>query len=168
VLRINGKTMADWPKSRYGSSLGPYLISHPVFTPSFKVLSHSDEAQIPFGVVRLEFRGEQAVFGAIMPRGNLATDPRVMEGYTIARQNCFRCHNRGAQGGQMAGRSWQILAMWASTEPLYFARYVKNPRATDPKNRMPGNPQYDAETIDVLRRYFVSFAPPERDGASQR
>jgi hypothetical protein len=167
VLRINGQTQADWPESRYGQSLGPYLISHPAFTPSFKVLSHSDEAQIPFGVVRLEFRAEQSVFGAIRPRGNFTSDSPVMEGYLIARQNCFRCHNMGEQGGQMAGRSWQILAMWASTEPLYFARYVKDPRETDPKNRMPGNPQYDAETIDALRRYFASFGPPPRDGASQ-
>ena len=158
VLRINGRTIPGWPKSRYGRSLGPYLISHPVFAPSFRVLSHSDEPQIPFGVVRLEFRGEQAVFGAIMPRTRFASDSPVMQGYIIARQNCFRCHNMGQQGGQMAGRSWQTLAMWASTEPAYFVRYVENPQAVDSKNRMPGSPQYDAATIDALRRYFASFA----------
>ncbi len=167
VLRINGKTLPDWPKSGSGRSLGPYLISHPAFTPAFKVLSHTDEAQIPFGVVRLEFRGEQAVFGAIMPRGNAGASPQVMDGYRIAKQNCFRCHNMGAQGGQMAGRSWLILAMWASTEPGYFARYVKNPQAVDSKSRMPGNPDYDAATIDAIRRYFASFAPPGRNGGRQ-
>ena len=165
VLRINGKTMADWPKSRYGRSLGPYLISHPTFTPSFRVLSHTDEPQIPFGVVRIEFRGEQTVFGAIRPRGEFAEGSPEIDGYRIAQQNCYRCHNMGAQGGQMAGRSWQILAMWASTEPEFFRRYVKNPKTIDSKNRMPGNPDYDAATIDALRRYFASFAPPGSYGA---
>ena len=58
-FKINGKTEDKWPKTKYGGSLGPYLISHPVFTPSFKVLSHTDEPQIPFGVTRIEFREEQ-------------------------------------------------------------------------------------------------------------
>jgi hypothetical protein len=52
VLKINGHARDQWPPSVYGGSLGPYLISHPTFTPSFTVLSHKDEAQIPFGVTR--------------------------------------------------------------------------------------------------------------------
>ncbi len=47
--------------------MGPYMISHPKFTPSFKILSHPEEAQIPWGVVRLEFRNEKAVFSANYP-----------------------------------------------------------------------------------------------------
>jgi mono/diheme cytochrome c family protein len=159
VLKINGKTEANWPKSPEGGSLGPYLISSPAFTPSFKVLSHTDEPQIPFGVTRIEFRNEQTVFGAIAPRGNYGANSPVMNGYRIAQQNCFRCHNMGSEGGQMAGRTWQILAMWASTEPDYFRRYVKNPQSIDAKNRMPAFPQYDAGTIEALRQYFASFAP---------
>ncbi len=158
VLKINGKTEDDWPKSIHNGPLGPYLISHPSFTPSFKVLSHTDEPQIPFGVTRLEFRDEATVLGSIAPRGNYPANSPVMNGYRIAQQNCFRCHNMGAEGGQMAGRSWQILGMWATTEPQYFMRYVKNPQSIDPKDRMPANPQYDAETIDALRQYFASFA----------
>jgi len=158
VLRIDGKTQDKWPKSEYGGSLGPYLISHPSFTPSFKVLSHTDEAQIPFGVTRIEFRDERVVFGAIAPPGRYPPNSPVVAGYRIAQQNCFRCHNMGAEGGQMSGRSWQTLAMWASSEPQYFTRYVKNPRAIDPKNHMPGFPQYDAETLEALRQYFSTFA----------
>jgi hypothetical protein len=157
VLKINGKTEDDWPKSVHNGPLGPYLISHPSFTPSFKVLSHTDEPQIPFGVTRIEFRDEATVLGAIAPRGNYPANSPVMNGYRIAQQNCFRCHNMGVEGGQMAGRNWQILAMWATTEPQYFARYVKNPQSVDPKDRMPPNPQYDAATIDALRQYFASF-----------
>ena len=164
VLKINGKTQANWPKAHGGGSLGPYLISSPKFTPAFKILSHTDEPQIPFGVTRVEFRDENAVLGSIAPRGHLPVNSPVMNGYLIAQQNCFRCHNMGSQGGQMAGRSWPILAMWALTEPDYFRRYVKNPQSVDPKNRMPSFPNYDAETIEALRRYFASFAPTANSG----
>jgi Cytochrome C oxidase, cbb3-type, subunit III len=167
VLKINGKTEANWPKSEHGGSLGPYLISNPRFTPSFKILSHTDEPQIPFGVTRIEFRDEQTVLGSIAPHGRYAANSPIIEGYRIAEQNCFRCHNMGVEGGQMAGRSWQILAMWAATEPQYFARYVKNPQAIDPKNRMPGNPQYDATTIEALRQYFASFAAAGKSGGGE-
>jgi mono/diheme cytochrome c family protein len=167
VLKINGKTEANWPMSEYGGSLGPYLISHPAFTPSFKVLSHTDEAQIPFGVTRIEFRAEQTVLGSIAPRARYTSDSPVMQGYRIAQQNCFRCHNMGAEGGQMAGRSWQVLGMWAATEPNYFARYVKNPKSIDSKNRMPGFPNYDAATIEALRQYFATFAATGKSGGSR-
>lgn len=158
VLKIDGKAEDKWPKSKYGSSLGPYMISHPSFTPSFKVLSHTDEPQIPFGVTRIEFRDERVVLGSIAPPGRYPPNSPVIAGYRIAQQNCFRCHNMGAEGGQMSGRSWQTLGMWASTEPDYFTRYVKNPKSIDPKNHMPGFPQYDVATIDALRQYFSVFA----------
>jgi len=167
VLKINGKTEANWPRSEYGGSLGPYLISNPTFTPSFRVLSHTDEAQIPFGVTRIEFRDEQTVLGSIAPRGRYPSDSPVMQGYRIAQQNCFRCHNMGAEGGQMAGRSWQVLGMWAATEPQYFTRYVKNPKAFDAKNKMPGFPNYDAATIEALRQYFATFAASGKNGGSR-
>ena len=51
VLTVNGKPEQDWPKAHDGAGLGPYLIANPGFIPSFKVLAHSDEAQIPFQVV---------------------------------------------------------------------------------------------------------------------
>jgi len=158
VLKIDGKLQDKWPKSEYGTSLGPYLISHPSFIPSFRVLSHTDEPQIPFGVTRIEFRDERVVFGAIAPPGHYAPNSPVVAGYRIAQQNCFRCHNMGAEGGQMSGRNWQTLAMWASSEPEYFSRYVKNPRSVDPKNHMPAFPEYDAATIEALRLYFATFA----------
>jgi hypothetical protein len=167
VLRINGKTESGWPKAEHNGSLGPYLISHPKYTPSFKILSHTDEPQIPFGVTRIEFRDESTVLGSIAPRGNYPANSPVMNGYRIAQQNCFRCHNMGTEGGQLSGHSWQIIAMWASTEPQYFSRFVKNPQSIDPKERMPGNPQYDAATIDALRQYFAPFADPGKKGGAQ-
>ncbi len=73
VLTVNGKSQESWPKAENGGELGPYVVANPSFTPSFKVLSHNDEAQIPFQVVRLDFRNESEVFGPIAPRGNFAS-----------------------------------------------------------------------------------------------
>ena len=105
VLTINGQPPSGWPRSPegQGDDMGPYMISHPHFTPSFKIFSHTDEPQIPWGVVRIELRDENAVFGAILPRGPQAAAPTVTAGYRIAQQNCFRCHNKGREGGQKSG-----------------------------------------------------------------
>src|ERR1700733_12393767 len=70
VLKVNGQAQDGWPKTHDGGELGPYVVSNPDFVPSFKVLAHSDEAQIPFRVVRLAFRDEREVFGAIAPQGD--------------------------------------------------------------------------------------------------
>jgi mono/diheme cytochrome c family protein len=159
VLKINGQPPAGWPKDAegHGESMGPYMISHSKFTPSFKILSHADEAQIPWGVVRIEFRKEKAVFGGIAPRGPHAREPAVHAGYRIAQQNCFRCHNKGAEGGQKSGRPWLVLSAWATASPEYFSAYVRNPQANNPHAQMPGNPGYDEATIHALRAYFQTF-----------
>lgn len=161
VLTVNGKAQEGWPKTHDGGELGPYVIANPSFTPSFKVLSHSDEAQIPFQVVRLDFRSETQVFGPIMPHGAFAPGSPVMDGYRIAQQNCYRCHNMGAEGGQMASIPWPVLGAMAKTSPDFFARYVRTPQAVNPQSRMAPSPQYDDDTIAALRAYFATFAPGE-------
>ncbi len=163
VLRVNGEPPSRWPKDpeTHRQNMGPYMISHPKFTPSFKVFSHFEEAQIPWGVVRLEFRDEKAVFGAIAPRGPRAADAPVQAGYRIAQQNCFRCHNAGAEGGQKSGRPWLVLAAWASSAPDFFADYVRDPRKRNAHTEMPGNPGYDTPTIAALRDYFATFVSAE-------
>jgi mono/diheme cytochrome c family protein len=160
VLTVNGKSPDEWSKDPdgLGFSMGPYLISHAKFTPAFKILSHSDEPQIPWGVVRLEFRNEQKVLGAIVPRGPHARNPEVQNGYHIAEQNCFRCHNIGAEGGTKAGRPWLVLATWASAAPDHFTAYVRNPKAKNPRAEMPGNPNYDDATLNALVAYFRTFS----------
>jgi mono/diheme cytochrome c family protein len=161
VLTINGKPPAAWPKNAEGhsSDMGPYMISHPTFTPSSKILSKRDEPQIPWGVVRIEFRHEKAVFDAIVPRGPHAAEPAVQSGYRIARQNCFRCHNMGREGGQKSGYPWPVLSAWAIASPDHFAAYVHNPQAGNPHSQMPGNPDYDAATVQALIAYFQTFSP---------
>ena len=164
VLKINGQPPSGWPKDveGHGLSMGPYMISHPKFTPAFKILAHADEAQIPWRVVQLDFRDAKTVFGAIAPRAPHANEPAVQAGYRIAQQNCFRCHNMGAEGGHKAGRPWLVLSAWASASPEYFAAYVRNPQSKNPRAQMPGNPAYDDATLAALRAYFQTFAASEK------
>jgi mono/diheme cytochrome c family protein len=164
VLEVNGQGPAGWPKAAEdsGSRMGPYMISNPRFTPSFRILSHTDEAQIPWGVVRIEFREEKLVLGAIEPRGVRAQDRRVRDGFRIAQQNCFRCHNTGSEGGQKSGISWQALGAFAAKAPGEFAAYIRDPHAKNPRAQMPGNPAYDDATLNTLTAYFSTFSPPEK------
>jgi mono/diheme cytochrome c family protein len=160
VLEVNGQPPSGWPKAAedHVSDMGPYMISNPKFTPSFKILSHSDEAQIPWGVVRLEFADEKAVFGSIEPRGPHASDPAVQSGFRIAKQNCFRCHNAAGEGGQKSGRPWEMLGGRAAASPKEFGAYIRSPLARNPRAQMPGNPEYDDATLAALTAYFRAFS----------
>jgi mono/diheme cytochrome c family protein len=164
VLSVNGKPPSGWPKDAegHGSEMGPYMISHSRFTPGFTILAHHDEPQIPWGVVRLEFRHAKTVFGAIAPHGPRAAEPEVQNGYRIAQQNCFRCHNMGEEGGHKAGRPWPVLSAWAAASPEYFTAYVRNPQASNPRAQMPGNHGYDDATVRALIAYFQTFSSPEQ------
>lgn len=166
VLRINGEQRNQWPAAESGGSMGPYLISHPEFKPSFTVLSHEDEPQIPYGVTRLEFRRETDVFGAIRPPGNGTADSQVGQGYIIARQDCFRCHNMGKEGGTMAGRSWLQLAAMANSDGDRFRRIIHDPASVSSGAKMPGQPGYNRATLDALTAYFKTFA--NRDDGADR
>jgi hypothetical protein len=157
VLRMNGQLRDHWPKSEYGGPMGPYLISHALFKPSFKVLSHEDEPQIPFGVTRIEFRRESAVFGVIRPPGEWPENSQVGQGFIIARQDCFRCHNMDAQGGTMAGRSWITLAASARSDSAKFKRIIRDPKSVTPDAKMPAHADYDDATLDALTAYFKAF-----------
>lgn len=162
VLRINGQLRDHWPKSKTGGSLGPYLISHPFFKPAFKVLSQEDEPQIPYGVTRLELRRESVVFASIRPPGDWSSKSPVGQGYAIARQDCFRCHNMGAEGGTMAGRSWLQLATEARTNDVRFRQTIRNPTSVMPGAKGPAHPGYDDATMDALTAYFKIFAVARR------
>ena len=158
VLRIDGKERDRWPRSTSGDAMGPYLISHPEFTPAFKVLSHADEPQIPYGIMRLEFRKDAQVFGPIRPRGKWGKDSPVGQGFIIARQDCFRCHHSGAVGGTMARRSWLELAATAQQDPVKFRGIIRDPRSVNPAAKMPAQPGYDNATLNALTAYFRTFA----------
>jgi hypothetical protein len=163
VLRMNAQERDRWPPSENGGSFGPYLISHPFFKPAFKVLSHEDEPQIPYGVTRIEFRQESVVFGAIRPRGKWLADSPVARGYVIARQDCFRCHNMGAEGGTMAGSSWRKLGELARSDPRRFGVIIRDPKSINPAAKMPGQSGYDDATLDALTAYFKTFSSAGSD-----
>jgi mono/diheme cytochrome c family protein len=158
VLTINGLPPQQWPHSHYGDVMAPYLVAYADYRPSFRILSHSDQPQVPYAVTRIEFRDQRSTFAAITPPGTYPADSPILQGFAIAKQNCFRCHNNGTAGGTMAHHPWQVLAAWAAYQPDYFTRYVKNPNAFRSDARMPGNPQYDPATLEALRRYFATFA----------
>jgi mono/diheme cytochrome c family protein len=162
VLRINGQLRDHWPQSENGGPLGPYLISHPFFKPAFKILSHEDEPQIPFGVTRIEVRQEAAVFGASRTTGKWPPNSQVAQGYVIARQDCFRCHNMRAEGGTMAGSSWLKLAELANDEGKKFRQTIRDPASVTPGAKMPAQPGYDDATLDALTAYFKTFATAGR------
>ena len=153
VLKINGEEPPGWPKSLEGSGseMGPYLISHVRFTPSFKTLGNDEEAQIPWGVVRLDFRNEEETFGDIAPRGAKAEEPEVQDGYRIARQNCLRCHGPKSYGRLKGQLSWAGIAFFVDSSPREFETYV--PQSA----QMPGNPEYNEATVQALLAYFRTF-----------
>ena len=159
VLKINGQLPEHWPKDAEGLGLdmGPYLVSHAHFRPTFTLLSHEDQPQIPWGVIRLEFRNEAMLLGAIAPSARYSGDASVQTGYRIAQQNCFRCHNAGAEGGLQAHHPWLVLAAWATASPEHFARYIRSPKSENPNAQMHPNPNYDDATLQALTAYFRSF-----------
>ena len=157
VLRIDGQLRNHWPPSENGGPLGPYLISHPFFKPAFKILSHEDEPQIPYGVTRIEVHRESVVFGAIRPSGKWPPDSQVGQGYMIARQDCFRCHNMGAEGGTMAGRSWLRLGEVAEEDGPRFRQTIRNPTSVSNDAKMPAHADYDDATLNALAAYFRTF-----------
>ena len=163
VLRIDGQLRNHWPPSENGGPLGPYLISHPFFKPAFKILSHEDEPQIPYGVTRIEVHRESVVFGAIRPSGKWPPDSQVGQGYMIARQDCFRCHNMSSEGGTMAGSSWLRLAALANNDGKKFRQTIRNPASVTPGAKMPAQPGYNDATLDALTAYFKTFATAGRN-----
>jgi mono/diheme cytochrome c family protein len=162
VLRIGGQEPAKWPKGPKGENYGPWLISHPSFSPAFHVLAHKDEAQIPYGVIGLRFLDEAAVLKELRPPGAASAASPAMQGYRIALQNCLRCHREGDIGGTKSPFGWPQMALIAQGNPSAFGKYIVRPNSVNPEANMPANPDYDAATIAALTAYFRSFAPGEK------
>jgi hypothetical protein len=158
VLRINGKPPALSSRTSDGGIYGPYLISHDAFTPRGRVLGHEEESQIPNGVLELRFLKEDIVLKAIQPHGIFAADSPEMQGYEIARQSCFRCHNAGSYGGHKAGRSWYSLAKIAKADPTFFSAYTRNPQSQDSAATMPADNTLDDKALAAITAYFQTFA----------
>jgi mono/diheme cytochrome c family protein len=161
VTELGGAPLRESKDDDYG----PYMIAHRNFKPTFKILAHEDEPQVPWGVVHLEFRDEATVLGAIAPRGAHAGDAALQDGFKIAQQNCFRCHNNGAEGGLKSGVGWTVLAALAANSPDFFTVYVRDPKSKNPNTRMAASPKYDSPTMAALIAYFLTFAPAAQEGS---
>ena len=161
VLHIGGQPPAQWPKGPDGENYGPYLISHAHFTPAFHVLAQADEAQIPYGVVGLEFFDQAAVLKELKPPGATSAASPAMLGSRIAEMNCLRCHRDGDIGGTKSPFGWPQMALIAQGNPTAFGKYILRPNSINPEANMPANPDFDAATIAALTAYYRSFAPPE-------
>ena len=108
--------------------------------------------------MRIELRTEAEVFGAIRPGAAWREDEQVQQGYIIARQDCFRCHNMGVEGGTMAGRSWIKLAEMANADGARFRKIVHDPSSVTAGAKMPAHADYDDATLNALTAYFKTFA----------
>jgi mono/diheme cytochrome c family protein len=157
VTALNGTPLRNSGDDDYG----PYMIAHVNFKMVAKAPALNDEPQIPWGVVRLQFRDEESVFGAIAPRGTHAGDEAVQDGFKIAQQNCFRCHNNDAEGGLKSRVTWTVLGAMAANSPDFFTEYVRDPQAKNPKTQMAASPEYDDATMRALIAYFRTFAAEE-------
>ena len=167
-LKVEGHDPDQWAEQRHQRSTGRYFITHEDFRPSFNILKHADEPQVPTGVMRLDFSTEAALSAAIAPRAG-STGRQVEDGFVIARQNCLRCHNAGAYGGRKAGVEWPVLSMLAGQQSSFFEKYVRDPKSVAPGARMPGNPEYDDATLHALTEYFRSVGddtPGKESGAA--
>ena len=100
-LKIEGVSAAAWARRTGEYDPSPYFITYAHFVPSFRVLTHDDEAQVPSNIIRLNVTTIRATFDRLRPDPDSA---EAEEGFTIAKQNCLRCHFLGASGGTKSGR----------------------------------------------------------------
>lgn len=158
ALKIDGLPVKAWVAKSHNEDLGEYLVTHAFFKSSFKVLSQEETPQVPVDIVRLDFSSTQLVFGAIAPRGDDGSSSQVMDGYRIARQHCYRCHNMGSYGGTKAKITWQRVGAYAAS-PSAFEAFLRNPSTIDHRAATKSNSAFDDAAIRALQAYFQAFAP---------
>ena len=158
ALKIDGLPVETWVARTQNDDPGTYFVTHADFIPSFSVLSFQEIPKTPTKVIRLEFGTAQQVYAAIAPHKKDASNLQVIEGFRIAQQHCYRCHNMGSYGGTKAGRSWHTLGNYAASSPSTFERYIRNPKSVDPNSAMTPNPMLDEPTAKALQAYFQTFA----------
>lgn len=161
VLSIDGLSPHEWAVQHKTYDPGPYFIAYEHFAPHFRVLAHDDRPLEPDQIAKLLFSTKAVIYAGIEPKGSndpAQFDSPVISGFRIARQNCFRCHNSGDYGGTQAGLSFKKLGKIAASRPEYFAAWVRDPQAIDPKSKMPANKSYDKATLEAITRYFATIS----------
>jgi mono/diheme cytochrome c family protein len=158
ALKIDGLPVETWVAHTRNDDPGTYFITHADFTPYFSVSSFQEIPKIPAKITRLEFGTAQQAYGAIAPHKKDASNLQVIEGFRIAQQHCYRCHNIGSYGGTKAGKSWQTLGNYAVSSPTTFERYLRDPNSVDAKSTMTCEPQVGEPAAKALQAYFQTFA----------
>jgi mono/diheme cytochrome c family protein len=155
ALTIDNQLPERWAAAHKAYDPGPYFITYTHFHPAFRVLAHDDYAQVPANITTVDFTTQKAVFTPLLPRWS--EDSAVGRGFTIAKQNCLRCHSAGSSGGTKSRFSWGDLAQIARANPRGFARYILNPKSMNPAATMPPNSKYDSATLAALTAYFAAL-----------
>lgn len=60
-----------------------------------------------------------------------------------------------------SGVTWAVLGALAANSSEFFAAYVRDPKAKNPKTQMAASPEYDDATMRALIAYFRTFTPTE-------
>jgi hypothetical protein len=154
ITELDGAPLRESKDDDYG----PYMIAHVNFKMTAKAPELNDEPQIPWGVVRLQFRDEDTALRPIKPR---IANPEKAVAYGVAEENCLRCHNVGDLGGLKSGVNWAVLGALAANSPDFFTAYVRDPKSKNPNTQMAASPAYDDATMRALIAYFRTFATTE-------
>ncbi len=102
VLRVNGEPPPRWPKSAdtHGDDMGPYMISHPAFTPSFKFSRTQMNLKIPWGLVRLGSAARRQCLGQSRRQDLSWQRFRASGPQNRSAELLPGAHNAGDEGGQ--------------------------------------------------------------------
>lgn len=158
ALSIDGQLPQEWASVRHAYNPGPYFLAYDHFQPTFKIFAHADYAQVPSNIISMHVVPADVAFAPMTPK---SATPSIEAGFTIAKQNCLRCHSLGTTGGTKSRYSWADLSQIARDVPHIFEGYIHNPKSLNPEARMPANPGYDQATIQALTAYFSSFPPTD-------
>jgi len=102
-------------------------------------------------------------FPALLAREAAAQDKSAAPSVPAATLHTTRSSRADLDvGGELAGHPWPVLSAWAASSPEYFAAYVRDPKAKNPYEEMPGSPGYDDATSGALRAFFQTFSPQEK------
>ncbi len=157
AVEIDAAPPSRWPKTSYGSALGPYLVSHPKFVGAELLPGLKESPRFPYAVVSLEFARAAETLDRLKVAG-AATNHSLRIGETLALSACISCHHAGDFGGTLAQRPWVILSTWAKADPGYFRRYVRDPKAVNPAAKMGGFKDWPDEAIEAVQGYFAAYS----------
>ncbi|MEO7599704.1 MAG: cytochrome c [Opitutus sp.] len=160
ILEINGAKPEAWPPPGLSFNPGPYVISvSSAVVPAVAQLLDAGHKR-PWGVNAIEVANYQTRFAALRPATHEPSAGREM-GREIWINSCASCHSGPPNtfGGTKSERPFAIVAFRAKMEPVYFMRYVRDPKSVSPEARMEPHPHYSDEQLSALISFITSLTP---------